>query len=360
MLVLGPLLIEHDRTTVHVAGTHRRRLFALLASRAGRVVGVDAIVEALWGEDPPPTAAKTIQSHVARLRRSLSAVGSELIETTPGGYRLRADGVEVDADVFDRLTSDGRRRVATGDLTGAVSVLTEALAMWRGSPYADFPDSEFAVHERTRLVDSHATAREDLAEAQVESGATSAATGDLERLVGEHPGRERAWGLLMRAQYAAGRQHDALVAFQRARRAGRRVRARSRTRAPVAGAEDPGAGSRADGRQSVHRSGDASRRPRGSGGAGDRAGMVDRGVEGVAARSGSAVCSPRPARLGADATGGTARRGRGWRPCGGAVHQGSRRSRGDDGSRARGAAAGRCCRGDRRAQPAPTGRPCGG
>ena len=154
MLVLGPLLIEHDGTTVHVAGTHRRRLFALLASRAGRVVGVDAIVEALWGEDPPPTAAKTIQSHVARLRRSLSAVGSELIETTPGGYRLRADGVEVDADVFDRLASDGRRRVATGDLTGAVSVLTEALAMWRGSPYADFPDSEFAVHERTRLVES--------------------------------------------------------------------------------------------------------------------------------------------------------------------------------------------------------------
>jgi WD40 repeat protein/DNA-binding SARP family transcriptional activator len=219
VLVLGPLLIEHDGTTVHVAGTHRRRLFALLASRAGRVVGVDAIVEALWGEEPPPTAAKTIQSHVARLRSSLSAVGRELIETTPGGYRLRAEGVEVDADVFDRLTSDGHRRVATGDLTGAVSVLTEALAMWRGSPYADFPDSEFAVHERTRLVESHATAREDLAETQVESGATSAATGDLERLVGEHPGRERAWGLLMRAQYAAGRQHDALVAFQRARRA---------------------------------------------------------------------------------------------------------------------------------------------
>ncbi len=219
VLVLGPLSIEHDGSPVHVAGTHRRRLLAYLASRAGRVVGVDAIVDALWGDDPPPSAAKTIQSHVARLRSSLSGVGRNLIETTPGGYRLAEDGVEVDADIFDRLASDGHRRAATGDLTGAVSVLTAALDLWRGSPYSDFPDVEFAVHERLRLTEAHSTAVEDLAEAQLESGATSAATGDLERLVSEHPGRERAWGLLMRALYAAGRQHDALVAFQRARRA---------------------------------------------------------------------------------------------------------------------------------------------
>src|SRR5262245_9596409 len=83
VLVLGPLLVEHAGTVLHVAGTHRRRLLALLASRAGRVVGTDAIVDALWGEDPPPSAAKTIQSHVARLRSSLAGVGRDLIETMP-------------------------------------------------------------------------------------------------------------------------------------------------------------------------------------------------------------------------------------------------------------------------------------
>ncbi len=128
VLVLGPLVVEHAGRTVHVAGTHRRRLLALLASRAGQVVSVDAIVEALWAEDPPPTAAKTIQSHVARLRASLAGVGRDLIETMPGGYRLSPAGVDVDADDFERLANEGQRRLATRDFTGASGSLTDALS----------------------------------------------------------------------------------------------------------------------------------------------------------------------------------------------------------------------------------------
>ena len=218
VLVLGPLVIEHGGRIVHVAGTHRRRLLALLASRPGQVVGVDVIVDALWGDDPPPSAAKTVQSHVARLRASLAVVGRDMIETTPGGYRLPVSDVEVDADVFERRATDGHRRLGAGDLTGAIVVLSDALDEWRGLPYTDFPDVEFAARERTRLNDIRAVAVEDLAEARLESGAASVVTAELERLVGEHPGRERAWGLLMRALYAGGRQQEALVAFQRARR----------------------------------------------------------------------------------------------------------------------------------------------
>ena len=144
VLVLGPLVIEHVGRTVHVAGTHRRRLLALLASRAGQVVAVDVIVEALWGDVPPPSASKTVQSHVARLRASLVAVGRDLIETTPGGYRLPLRDVEVDVDAFERRATDGHRRLAAGDLTGAMVVLSDALAEWRGVPYTDFPDVECA------------------------------------------------------------------------------------------------------------------------------------------------------------------------------------------------------------------------
>ena len=90
VLVLGPLAVEHNGRPLHVAGTHRRRLLAFLVSRVGQAVGVDAIVDALWGEDPPPTATRTIQSHVARLRGSFAGVDRELIETTAGGYRLAA------------------------------------------------------------------------------------------------------------------------------------------------------------------------------------------------------------------------------------------------------------------------------
>ena len=103
--VLGPLAVEADGREVHVAGTHRRRLLALLASRPGRMVSVDAIVDALWGEDPPPTAAKTVQTHVVRLRRSLSATDVELIETIRGGYRLAVDAGAVDAVRFEQLAA---------------------------------------------------------------------------------------------------------------------------------------------------------------------------------------------------------------------------------------------------------------
>jgi DNA-binding SARP family transcriptional activator len=219
VLVLGPLVIDHGGRAVHVAGTHRRRLLAVLASRVGQVVGTDAIVDALWADDPPPSATKTIQSHVARLRASLAGAGRDLIETTPGGYRLTDAGVEVDAATFERAATEAHRRLAARDLTGAAAQLEDALALWRGTPFAEFPDAEFAVHERTRLADLHATAVEDFAEVRLESGAAAAVTPELERLVAADPGRERAWGLLMRALYATGRQQDALVAFQRARRA---------------------------------------------------------------------------------------------------------------------------------------------
>ena len=220
VLVLGPLAVEHNGRPLHVAGTHRRRLLAYLASRVGQVVGVDAIVDALWGDEPPSTATRTIQSHVARLRSSFACVDGELIETTAGGYRLAADTAVVDATEFERLADQGRRRLGVGDFAGAVSVLDRALALWRGEAYVDFArTAEFASAEALRLNVVRWAAAEDFAEARLELGALESVIADVERLVAEQPGRERAWGLLMRALYAAGRQRDALVAFQRAREA---------------------------------------------------------------------------------------------------------------------------------------------
>src|SRR5690606_10779947 len=125
-----------------------------------------------------------------------------------------SSGVEVDADTFERTAAEGHRRLEARDLTGAAALLEDALALWRGPPFADFPDADFAVHERTRLTELHATAVEDLAEVRLEAGAATVVTAELERLVAADPGRERAWGLLMRALYASGRQQDALVAYQ--------------------------------------------------------------------------------------------------------------------------------------------------
>jgi DNA-binding SARP family transcriptional activator/WD40 repeat protein len=218
VLVLGPLAVEHEGREVHVAGSHRRRLLAFLASRAARPASADAIAEALWGDDLPPTTTKSIQNHVARLRRSLAAVDGEMIETNAwGGYRLAVDPGDIDAVAFEQLAAEGRRRLATGDTTEAAAVLEDALRLWRGPAYADLADASFAIGEAARLDELRCATAEDLAEARIECSSLEVAIADLEGLVREQPGRERSWGLLIRALYAAGRQRDALAAYQRAR-----------------------------------------------------------------------------------------------------------------------------------------------
>ena len=216
--VLGPLLAESQRGSIHVSGAHRRCLLALLASQPGHVVRVDTIVDTLWGDDPPPTAVKTVQSHVLRLRRSLRDADGQVIETAPGGYRLAVDRLAVDAGRFEQLVADARQLVRDGDRLAAVDRFVEAVALWRGPAYVEFRETDFGTAEGVRLDELCLAAREELADAQIASGSASAAVVGLESLVHDSPGREGAWLLLMRALYASGRQHDALGAFQRARR----------------------------------------------------------------------------------------------------------------------------------------------
>jgi len=219
VFVLGPLAVEGPRGPVHVAGAHRRRLLALLASRPGRVVSIDSIVDALWGDDPPPGAATTVRSHVSRLRRSLGDRESDLIENVPGGYRLAVDSQAIDAERFEQLVADALRRKQAGETTVAQEGLAAALDLWRGSAYLEFREAEFGASEGVRLDEMWMVVREELADSQIGSGAAAVAVVALERLVHDAPGRERAWQLLMHALYACGRQHDALSAYQRARRA---------------------------------------------------------------------------------------------------------------------------------------------
>ena len=92
-----------------------------------------------------------------------------------------------------------------------------ALALWRGPALSEFGDATFAIGDRVRLEERRLSATEDLAEARLGTSAATTVVPEMERVIAEHPGRERAWELLMRALYASGRQHDALAAYQRAR-----------------------------------------------------------------------------------------------------------------------------------------------
>src|SRR5215469_15699124 len=215
--VLGPLEVRVAGQQVTIAGPLPRRLLALLVTRPGRFLTVGALIDGLWGDDPPAAARETLQSHVARLRRSLGESGE--IIAGPAGYQLAVDAADVDAFAFVTAVQAGHRALAGGNLPVAAAELSVGLALWRGPAFAEFGGCATLEAEAARLEQLRLDAVEWRIDAELASGDLAPPVGDLEALVREHPTREGLWALLMRAMYRAGRQSDALEAYRRARRA---------------------------------------------------------------------------------------------------------------------------------------------
>jgi predicted ATPase/DNA-binding SARP family transcriptional activator len=214
--VLGPFEVRAaGGRAVALGGVKPRALLAVLAMHANESVSAEPLAHALWGEDAPASAVKTVQVHVSRLRRALG--DPELLVTTPAGYRLRVLPGELDAERFERLVADGRTRLAAGDAERAAATLSEALGLWRGPPLADLAALPFATAEIARLEEQRLAALELRAEADLAAGRHAELVPELERLTREQPWRERLHAQLMLALYRSGRQADALEAYRRAR-----------------------------------------------------------------------------------------------------------------------------------------------
>jgi class 3 adenylate cyclase len=208
--VLGPLHVRQYGLPVAIPGAKPRAILTMLGLHTGSVVSADALVELLWGDDPPRTAAKALQTHISSLRRTL---GDGFVLTSGTGWTLTT--TEIDASRYKAAASLGRDAVAAGDTSQAVARFNEALALWRGVP--ELPEGSRGTSEKTRWIEGHAALVEDRADALLATGRAAEIIGDLEAAVGDAPLRERRWGQLMLALYRAGRQGEALGAFQRAR-----------------------------------------------------------------------------------------------------------------------------------------------
>ncbi|NEM05781.1 BTAD domain-containing putative transcriptional regulator [Geodermatophilus normandii] len=219
--VLGPLEVTGpDDRPVDVGGAKPRALLTLLLAEAGRVVPIDRIVTTLWGDEPPPTVTGTLQAYVSHLRRVLEPergprqAPSVLLTRAPG-YLVQVGAEDLDSLRFARLVEEGDRAVGAGDPSGGVAALDRALELWRGEPLAELGDAPGAATDRLRLTELHVRARERRCDALLAVGRADAAVTDLQRLVAEHPLRERLWARLVTALYAADRQADALDALRR-------------------------------------------------------------------------------------------------------------------------------------------------
>jgi DNA-binding SARP family transcriptional activator len=214
--ILGPVELMGEEP-VPLGGVKERCLLAALAVRCGEAVSAASLVDALWGDDPPRTAAKTLQNYVLRVRRALARAKGPAIVTLPDGYRLQAAPAAVDAGLADHLIGEGRRQMAAGEVAGAARLLRQALELWRGPALAEFADRPFAAAEALRLEELRESALEDLFDAELALGRHHEVIGGLEALVASGPLRERRWGQLMVALYRDGRQAEALDAFARLR-----------------------------------------------------------------------------------------------------------------------------------------------
>jgi DNA-binding SARP family transcriptional activator len=216
---LGPFEVVGGAGPVPVGAAKQRALLALLALRANQVVSTSQLIDGLWGEDPPATAVKTIQGHVARVRRALESAGLPgVLVTRDPGYFLAADPDRVDAVRFERHAQAGRRALAGGDPLTAARELETGLGLWRGDALVDCREaSEVIAAEAVRLDELRWSAIEDRLDADLALGRHAAIVGDLEALLSRQPLRERLWATLMVALYRSQRQSEALRAYQRAR-----------------------------------------------------------------------------------------------------------------------------------------------
>jgi DNA-binding SARP family transcriptional activator/streptogramin lyase len=216
--ILGTLEVADQDREVLLGGGRQRSVLALLLLHANEVVSSERLIDELWGDAPPPTAAKTVQVYVSQLRKSLRNGAPDGPLLTRGrGYVLQIGPGELDRERFERSLADGRRALEDDAPARAAEMLRDGLALWRGPPLADFAYEPFAQAEIARLEELRLSALEQRIEADLALGRHAEVVGELETLVAEHPLREALRGQLMLALYRCGRQAEALATYRSGR-----------------------------------------------------------------------------------------------------------------------------------------------
>lgn len=213
--ILGPFEVRQDGRAIDLGAPRQRALLAVLLLHANEVVSRDLLIEEVWGEGAPASAANMIQVYVSHLRKALSP---GLLLTQAPGYVLQTTAAQLDATRFSDLVANARQALAAGAAVAARELLEEALGLWRGPALADFTYESFAQGEVARLEELRLEAIELRGDADLALGRHARLVSELEQLIAVHPFRERFREQLMLALYRSGRQADALEVYRTARR----------------------------------------------------------------------------------------------------------------------------------------------
>jgi DNA-binding SARP family transcriptional activator len=213
-LILGPLEVRLGGRPFPLGSTKQRALLAALLLRMDEVVSAERLIDELWGEAPPRSAANALQVYVSQLRKTL---GANVLVTQAPGYVARLATSQLDAARFESLVDEGRRAMLSDDAATAATRLREALALWRGDCLPGLELYGAARSAIAQLEELRLAVHEDLIRAELSLGHHGPLLMTLEALIEEHPYRESLREQLMLALYRSGRQADALEAYRRAR-----------------------------------------------------------------------------------------------------------------------------------------------
>ena len=208
--VLGPLTVDGPGRL----GPHDRVVLQALATRLGQPVSADELVDAVWGDRPPASATKNLQSSIVKIRKVL---GAAAIETSHHGYVLAVPPDQIDAHDFEERVTRARGLLTVGENDRVAFLMEQALARWRGPAYVDLPDWAPARREAGRLDELRLEAQEMHVEAMLRSGRPREVLALAHSLVRAAPLRERRWELLVLAQYQTGAQGEALRSLRQLR-----------------------------------------------------------------------------------------------------------------------------------------------
>ena len=214
--LLGPLEVRVRDTPLTLGGAKQRAALALLLLHADEIVSVERLIDEIWREDPPPSAAHSLEAYVSRLRQLFEATGLRLLRRGTG-YVLVLGEARLDAQTFAQLCEEASHAAAEGDDERASELATEALALWRGPPLADVRLGTWGSIEAERLEELRLLVFEQRADAELRLGRHEELVGELQALVRHNPHRERLVALLMLALYRSGRPADALETYAQTR-----------------------------------------------------------------------------------------------------------------------------------------------
>jgi DNA-binding SARP family transcriptional activator/basic membrane lipoprotein Med (substrate-binding protein (PBP1-ABC) superfamily) len=215
--VLGPLEAQLGGDALALGGAKQRAVLAVLLLRAGEVVSVERLVDEVWGDDPPPSAAHTLESYVSRLRQLFNGHGPRLVRRG-SGYALELGPATLDARGFVELQERASLAAAMDEHAEMIEVTAAALAMWRGPALADVALASAGRAEADRLEELRLRTYELRFDAELALGRQEQAIGELQKLVAQNPYRERFVAQLMLALYRCGRHAEALEVYEQTRR----------------------------------------------------------------------------------------------------------------------------------------------